>query len=645
MKKERMKLLAFLPLFFFLQSQRVHAYIDPATTTYLLQIVSALVITLGVTAGVFFSRIRMFFLDARVRLTEVWIRIRNKEARGKIPGSPPKTGALPFGRRLLTASLTSLAFYFTFAVFGVYDLYMSNLTSFNFPPGALFPSLLLMASLAFVLTSLLVAAFRGGAFRALISLLTGLLLAGFLQGNFLNPALGLLTGDAIAWESMRGAMLGNLLIWAALLLFPFLLGRISRKAWSFAVRLIPLALIAAQLISMGVIAFSPKESPPPAGGHYLSTQGIYELGQEENLIVIVLDRLDNRFIGQVMRDEPGFFDQLEGFTRFTDNTSLYSQTFPSVTQMLTGEDYHFDRNASAYMTEAWQEGSFIPRLQEEDFDCRLYMQQGYAFSQARDLAGLAGNVVRGSIRLDALPAVKNFLGLSAFRYLPLTAKPFFWTSTDSFGKLSELGADPPPYTTDDAAFHQGLDREGLRIRDQRKNFLYIHLNGPHAPYTLDPWGYPAPEGKATLLSQTKGSFRMVFKYLDQLRSLGLYQSSTIVITGDHGARQNDTRPLEQAIVTGLFVKPAGRLKEPLDTSRAPVSSDNLRPFLLKEAGIPLKPGEAGYFDVPYDAEADRFLYHRIYAYEGRPARLLTYRIRGDANNFNNWTLLEETEIK
>ena len=66
MKKERMKLLAFLPLFFFLQRQRVHAYIDPATTTYLLQIVSALVITLGVTAGVFFSRIRMFFLDARV---------------------------------------------------------------------------------------------------------------------------------------------------------------------------------------------------------------------------------------------------------------------------------------------------------------------------------------------------------------------------------------------------------------------------------------------------------------------------------------------------------------------------------------------------------------------------------------------------
>lgn len=64
---------------FLARSQTVQAYIDPATTTYLIQIVSALVITLGVTAGIFFNRIRLFFLNFRVSLGRLWIRLLQKE--------------------------------------------------------------------------------------------------------------------------------------------------------------------------------------------------------------------------------------------------------------------------------------------------------------------------------------------------------------------------------------------------------------------------------------------------------------------------------------------------------------------------------------------------------------------------------------
>jgi hypothetical protein len=59
-------------------STPVHAYIDPATTTYIIQIVTALIITLGVTIGVFFTRVRLSIVELYVRFSEFFIRLFSK---------------------------------------------------------------------------------------------------------------------------------------------------------------------------------------------------------------------------------------------------------------------------------------------------------------------------------------------------------------------------------------------------------------------------------------------------------------------------------------------------------------------------------------------------------------------------------------
>ena len=60
-------------------SAPVHAYIDPATTTYIIQIVTALIITLGVTIGVFFTRVRLSIVELYVRISEFFIRLFSKK--------------------------------------------------------------------------------------------------------------------------------------------------------------------------------------------------------------------------------------------------------------------------------------------------------------------------------------------------------------------------------------------------------------------------------------------------------------------------------------------------------------------------------------------------------------------------------------
>ena len=46
------------------------AYIDPAATSYLIQIVAGLFITAGVVLGIFWKKIRLFFRGLRIKMLE-----------------------------------------------------------------------------------------------------------------------------------------------------------------------------------------------------------------------------------------------------------------------------------------------------------------------------------------------------------------------------------------------------------------------------------------------------------------------------------------------------------------------------------------------------------------------------------------------
>ena len=195
---------------------------------HLIQIVSALVITLGVTAGIFFNRIRLFFLNFRVSLGRLWIRLFAKRDRLPVPADRTlRTGAnekidkvsflwadrRSFRERLLSALPAAASLCFTFFVFGIFELYAGNLEDMTFSFGSLVGPLILIASAGTVLIALASALLRGRLFDLTLSLLLGLGLSLYVQANFLNAGLGRLTGDAVAWEEVTGKMAANLTLW------------------------------------------------------------------------------------------------------------------------------------------------------------------------------------------------------------------------------------------------------------------------------------------------------------------------------------------------------------------------------------------------------------------------------------------------
>lgn len=655
--KKIVRPLTYLYFVFFgmlLLSKTVHAYIDPATASYIIQIIAAFFITAGVLLSALNTKVRLFFTKIKMQLMKEYYARRavTNEAEEKAP----KNGTIAslwndnrsFLSRLALALVCSLALTFTFIVFGCYDLIIANREMLFFTLNDIWLPILIVGFVLFITLTLLFSLLKGKVFNTVISLSVGVLITGYIQGNFLNLKLGQLTGDAIMWQDYKGHMILNTLIWVIIIAIPFIISYFSKIIWKFFCHALPILLVSVQLISLVVLLFNSNNIsnvPPIKKEGFLSVNGIYEFSQKENIIIIVLDRLDEAYINEIVKQEPNYFDDFDGFTRYTNNMNYYCRTYPSVINMLTGKVTYYDVPADKFTAKAYNESTFIPDIRDKGYTTKFYMEKWYTYTDIRQLSGLADNIVFETTNINKKLAVKYVLELSAFRYAPHTMKPSFWLTTADFAKVETKGGSISPYTTNDYEFYKNLKKQGITVQKDKGNFVYYHLNGPHAPLTLNEKVEFVPESKTNVIKQAKGCFNIVREMIFQLKEKGLYNDACIIITGDHGISA-DVRELDRATLTGLFVKRKGEYGTPLKTNNAPVNSDNLRGSVLKAAGVEKPENPPAYWDVDENSDIVRHYYYRLNGKGGKDKGYLEeYEVYGDGRDFNNWKKIKDIPIK
>ena len=76
-----------------------------------------------------------------------------------------------------------------------------------------------------------------------------------------------------------------------------------------------------------------------------------------------------------------------------------------------------------------------------------------------------------------------------------------------------------------------------RVAHDRPNYKYLHIGVPHWPVSLDAncnYTGARPLRRANYTDQARCGIRRVGEFLDKLRQLGLYDSSLIIVSSDHG---------------------------------------------------------------------------------------------------------------
>ena len=511
-------------------------------------------------------------------------------------------------QRLFNALPVSFAVAYTFCLFQPLEVFIKNNSFLPFGIKTLTPSLIFLALGVFVGLGAVLTLLRGKIHNAFVSLSVGFLICGYLQCNLLNIDHGTLDGSNVSWHDYRVKTVLNLILWVVLILLPFLTHYLFPKIWKYAARAISALLVVAQTVALIVMLATSDSLYDNSQNGYLKREGIYDVSENNNVVVFLLDRFDNKYADAILEAEPELETELGGFTFYENFVGSYSRTYPSVAYLLTGVKTDYSVKPREYLENAFTTSSFLSALREGGVEARVYTDVPYTIGNAEWLIGTVENAAPPMELPPKGRILSAMMILSSYRWTPEALKPYFHYYTNDYFTYvyDDPNAKYDVYSSDDVRFRADLVSQGLTVRDNAKTYLFYHLSGSHEPYYMDAAGNRAEfptdkEGKREgLLQQTRGDVGTLLLYIEQLKAKGLYDKTTIIVTADHG-RTGTITDLEHAyeienVLTGepdtgervpvLMIKPAGADPTvPLARSQKQLSHENLCPTILEALGL------------------------------------------------------------
>ena len=649
-----------------------YAYVDPSVMTYTIQALAGVAVALGAAAGVAFRRTRrvLFGLlridenagkaverkvfrigphDARAHA------VADKQARRLLASTAKnRPGQLPWRMRIGFALIASGFFTFTFFVASPYELIGGASESLMFGLSETWRPFAIAGVVIWIVLAVLTSLLRGNAFTVAVVALIGFGLLCYLQALFGNAQLPSADGAEVDWSGFGTTTLLNGILWligiAALAVFLWKKPTLCRNALcvlAVCVAIVEAIGVASLFADSAVMGKSANDTQP-----YVTEAGLFGISDESNVVLFLLDWYDNATLGYLYDTNPNMLDEMTGFTYYRDVSGAIAPTRYAVPWILTAQIIQHDELYSHYLSTLYERSTFLDDLKATGYSIGIYTDTfgatkeeaatgiEYASERAFNIQPVETN------RLDAAGALLAMYKASCYRNLPWVAKPAFWFYTDQINQAmvqTETPDESPEntlYLMDDARYYEKLQQTRLSINDDDVgSFRIIHLMGIHEPFTIDEDGKEAANGAYTNeYKQGLGVMKMVSEYLRQLKELGVYEQTTIIISCDHGTWIWDEVPLEVPNSPIMLVKPAhaGNQNDPIRFSYAPISQFDLHATIMKAiTGDGSKYGTA-FDEVDENAPRTRTYVHPTIDVPPDDTDFVEYEIDGYALDFNNW---------
>lgn len=569
-----------------------------------------------------------------------------------------------FGRRFLKKLfpliLLSIAAPFTVCVYGPFDIYSANLSEFLFSLNDFLPYTFIFAFAAAAVIFLSLAFLEGLAFDIGCATVTWLSLMLFVQRSYLNMFIdgAFLAGDGNnSLEFSIGAIILNSLIWilagAAIITATVLLRKKITELVSTAATIAMIALIGMQAVTFGITSLTTDAFVSVVerqeGQEILTYDNIEQLSSGKNIVFFLVDRFDANYYEAMVKNDPAFFDRLDGFTHFNDYTSLYARTYPAVASILTGKDHDFTQNKDAAFESFYEDGGMMGVLKNNGYNINLYTEKGYAYNDASVMEGYADNrlgLLEYSID-NNLTLARDMVLLSLSQYLPIAARGWSgYMSTPTFNNHAQYKSnDSEMFMVNESSTEDlkgRLESDKMCSVETKGQFTFIHLYGCH-------------DTKKSSNENIRNTFDLIYYYLDQMKEMGLYEDATIIITGDHAAALSDSKMIGSASknddgtrVTAMLFKKSGDSGTPLAESSAQISQDELWNTIFESEGLNSEKNGDSFFDISEGEDRERRYIFEMYKNSKnndlKYNRLYEYKITGNANLGENWEIVKETDV-
>ncbi len=427
----------------------------------------------------------------------------------------------------------------------------------------------------------------------------------------------------------------------------------------------------------GVLSVIPTVEKPAANNelYYFSIDEQLKLSKNDNIVVFVLDRHDTSYADNIFENTPEYKDIFSGFTYYTDSIAQYKGTFPSVVSMLSGLSFDYQRTQKDFMESAWDEPLLFNALHENNYKVNGLLNSTATIYDFNEVIGKFDNIKKldpDNRKIKHFTFFGEMLKSSLHRLSPYIFKSMYSGYIEKINSCVEISNTPDYYNRtispeSDLAFYKRLTDVKLSADEEKNAFSFVHLLASHNPFNYDE-KLTLKQTETSVMAQTRGSYKILEEYFDQMKQLGIYENSTIIVMADHGHWDTlkNLKKITKVPMAALFIKESGQgsddksvvvdLKTDIVSQ---MSHSNFLPTIIEvlynnnstpknlQSLEAAKEISNSYFDVikPISKGGLGGVQERIYfdvrwtnmnstSYKGK------YKITGEAINISNWERLD-----
>ena len=652
-----------------------YAYVDPSVMTYTIQAVAGLAVALSAVLGVAFRRTRRKLYEL-FNIDENAHKIAESDVSSIDPSSPEATSRLAVARDAAVSLATAcnaqvndaphrmrwrkrFAFALVMCVFMAFivfiapaiEIYGSNGDSLVFGLGVVWWVPVVFCLGFAIVLAFLVSQLRGRPFYLALAVLFALTIAAYIQSLFMNQGMMPADGGFIGWDDwffVEKKIVSGIvwiLIIAALVVACWRRSHTTLKATT----VIACIIMVMQLVGVISVAVDASKTAVDEQGKPYVTQGsLLTVSPKSNVIVFVLDTYDTSILENIRKEDPRYLDDFEDFTYFRNSAGTMIPTTNAIPYMLTALKPEPGQDLGEYRATKYERSTFLDDVRNLGYSIGMYsdsLMMDFKNPADLDIASETLNV--HPVSRAPLDVWRTFICMeqcALYREAPWALKPMFWYYTSDLNNrmIADSGTgnlDDSLYELDDATILALVREQGLEANDESPTgaFRFIHLFGPHFPFSVDEEGNDVGTNQSDQIAQAKGSMKVVTEYMNQLKELGLYDEATIVVTADHGIWYLVDDPPREPVSPIMLVKPsktATDTRQPAQISDMPVSHEDLHPTIIAAMGGDSAEYGTTFFEV---ADPDRVRYYDSTTTAGDLGqRFVEYAIQGSIFDMANW---------
>jgi len=370
-------------------------------------------------------------------------------------------------------------------------------------------------------------------------LITGVLL--WVQGNFFVWKHGPLGIVDIDWTKDAWRAWIDGVMWIACICLACIFSNKLRKT----AVLVSVALISVQLLYLAFITIQKPEIWKEDSRFSLPItppKGIFEFSPKQNVIHVILDEFQSTVFEEIVEQDPDrYYSALQGFTFFKETTGSFPTTVMSIPAILSEQIYRNDVPIHFFKDNVYN-GKTIPTVlhgngYEVDFAVPFDWYCKGPFTNCYQIPVPYGITKKQHVEGNAA----LLLNLVFLRYAPQFFKGYIYNNQIGLPAIKLKGGGVQHWSGARNLAHKDFLQdfiENMSVTRKAPVYKFIHVTTPHWPAVLNrdceyagkilPWTWE------NLKVQAKCSFDHFLAFLNELKSLGIYDSSLIILHADHG---------------------------------------------------------------------------------------------------------------